>query len=43
MHQYMIDGHVLKRVDEYKYLRVIIFADLKFNTHVLYITAKALS
>lgn len=30
MFQYMIDGHVLKRVDEYKYLGVI-FADLKFN------------
>lgn len=39
----MIDGHVLKRVDEYKYLGVIISADLKFNKHVSYITAKALS
>lgn len=43
MYQYMIDGHVLKRVDEYKYLGVIISADLKFNKHVSYITAKALS
>jgi len=36
-----VDGHVLKRVSEYKYLGVVLNECLSWNAHIKYILSKA--
>lgn len=39
---YSLDGKILRRVTEYKYLGVVLTSNLNWNAHVKYVSSKAL-